>query len=139
MATAKAVFLDTGPLVAFFNRRDQWHSWAVEAFSEVEAPMKTCDAVLSEVLFLTKNNPLVLDAIAGMIRDGVLSVEPVLSEDPLQVLFQVKKYADLPGSLADLSLVWMCQETGGYILTLDSDFHIYRDRGGKKPELRTPY
>ncbi len=135
----RAVFLDTGPLVAFFNRRDQWHEWAVNAFAEAEAPFKTCDAVLSEVLFLTKNNPLVLEALSGMIRDQILSVEPVLSEEPLDVLVQVRKYTDLPGSLADLSLVWLCQQYGGTILTLDSDFYIYRDSGGKKPNVNMPF
>jgi len=139
---AAAVFLDTGPLVAFFNRRDQYHGWAFEAFSNITAPMVTCEAVLSETLFITKNNPVVVDALMGMMRDGLIVVKPVFNSDSYEVLQQVLKYADLPGSLADLSLVYLFQQAQtkvGHILTTDSNFTIYRASNGNGLKLKTPY
>ena len=48
----RQVVLDTGPLVAFLNRRDRHHGWATGQLAEVEAPLLTCEAVLSEACFL---------------------------------------------------------------------------------------
>lgn len=43
-----SVLLETGPLVAFFDRRDQYHDWAKARFDEIQAPLLTCEAVLTE-------------------------------------------------------------------------------------------
>jgi|GEM_PF-999062 predicted nucleic acid-binding protein len=48
---AVELITDTGPLVAFFNRGDQYHSWAKEQFDRIFSPLITCEAVLSEVIF----------------------------------------------------------------------------------------
>ena len=42
---------DTGFLVAFANRADQHHSWAVELSRGVSEPLLTCEAVLAETGF----------------------------------------------------------------------------------------
>jgi len=39
---------DTGFLVAFANRKDQHHEWAVDVASRIEKTLLTCDAVLEE-------------------------------------------------------------------------------------------
>ena len=48
--------LDTGPIVAYLYSRDTYHDWAVEAFSEVQPPVITCEAVLTEACFLIERN-----------------------------------------------------------------------------------
>lgn len=136
---ALAAFLDTGPLVAFFNKRDYWHNWAVAAISTRSKPLITCDSVLSETLFLVKNNPAVVRALKSMMDEGILDVRPVLSEKSNTVLDDVLRYCDLPGSLADLSLIYLYQqESNGIIITLDSDFRVYSDRKGKPIKLVIP-
>jgi predicted nucleic acid-binding protein len=42
------VLLDTGPIVALLNRRDQYHDWARSAAGQLDAPLHTCEAVLAE-------------------------------------------------------------------------------------------
>ena len=42
---------DTGFLVAFANRHDQHHDWAVSVASRVTEPLLTCEAVLAEAAF----------------------------------------------------------------------------------------
>ena len=40
---------DTGFLVAFGNRKDHHHAWAVEIAERITEPLLTCDAVLAEM------------------------------------------------------------------------------------------
>lgn len=49
------VLLDTGPLVAFINRREQLHNWATEEWGKIEQPLLTCEAVLTEACFLLQD------------------------------------------------------------------------------------
>jgi predicted nucleic acid-binding protein len=51
------IVVDTGPIVALINPRDQHHQWARRAIRQINEPMLTCDAVLSEVLFLVSGAP----------------------------------------------------------------------------------
>jgi hypothetical protein len=44
----KKVLLDTGVLVAFINRREKLHSWAVEQWKMIEPPLLTCEAVITD-------------------------------------------------------------------------------------------
>ncbi len=46
------VIVDTGPLVAYFNRRDRWHGWAVDQMSALSPPLVTCEPVITEACFL---------------------------------------------------------------------------------------
>ena len=39
---ARRCFIDAGPLVAFFIRRDQHHAWAVSHFKAQATPFATC-------------------------------------------------------------------------------------------------
>jgi predicted nucleic acid-binding protein len=41
---------DTGPLVAYLNRHDPHHAWAVAVMKQVRPPMLTCEAVLTEAV-----------------------------------------------------------------------------------------
>ena len=43
-----SVIVDTGPLVAYLVKGDQFHRWAVEKFDELDAPFVTCEPVLTE-------------------------------------------------------------------------------------------
>jgi predicted nucleic acid-binding protein len=42
---------DTGFLVAFANRRDRYHEWAIEVAGRISEPLLTCEAVLAETAF----------------------------------------------------------------------------------------
>ena len=39
---------ETGFLVAFANRKDRHHDWALELASRIDRALLTCDAVLAE-------------------------------------------------------------------------------------------
>lgn len=122
-----SVIVDTGPLVALINRRERHHVWASEVLDTVEPPVFTCDPVLSEACFLLQNVDGGSDAVLELVTRGIVRSDfHVMAEiDSLRAL--VKKFASVPMSLADACLVRMTElDQKSVVLTLDSDFGIYR-------------
>jgi predicted nucleic acid-binding protein len=92
---------DTGFVVAFLNRRDAHHAWAVELASHVSAPLLTCDAVLAEASFQVQNSALVL----GLVQDGLLLPAFNVAEHTERLAQLAKRFADRTPDLADLCLI----------------------------------
>jgi len=40
--------VDTGPLVGWINRGDQWHNWSVSTLQALQPPLVTCESVIAE-------------------------------------------------------------------------------------------
>jgi uncharacterized protein len=134
-----AVIVDTGPLVALVNRRDRAHPWVKETLAALAPPLLTCEAVVSEACFLLRNTHRGSDAILGLCEDGIVQVEASLSAEPHRVRALMLRYAEVPMSLADACLVWLSERHGkSRILTLDSDFRVYRRNGRQMIPLLTP-
>ena len=125
-----AALLDTGPLVAFLNRRDRFHAWAVAQLDEIEPPLLTCEPVLSEACFLLRHDPAGPAAVLDLVHDDLLRVGLHVPNEIVALQRLVRKYAELPISLADACLIRMAEmNSGSVLLTLDSDFKIYRMHG----------
>lgn len=99
----------------------------------------TCEAVIAETLFLTRNAPKAVDAISGMINDEIMKVKSVLDHSHSQVFILMGKYQDQKTSLADMCLLSLYNEKKSPIFTIDSDFLVYRDADGKPLNLISPY
>jgi predicted nucleic acid-binding protein len=133
------VLLDTGPLVAFLNRRDQHHQWAMSQWREIAPPLLTNESVLSESIFLIEqaggHSDMVLDLVARQIVHPAFS----LSDHVEEVRKLLRKYRHVPMSLADSCLVRMSEVMScGTIFTLDGDFRVYRRHGRKSIPLLRP-
>ena len=123
----KNVILDTGPLVALLNRRDRHHHWAKDQWAEIDPPLLTCEAVLAEACFLVQPFAAGPTAVLEMVRRSVLDLSFSLAEDASAVSRLLKKYQEVPMSLADGCLVRMAERhPESVVFTLDSDFKIYR-------------
>ena len=123
----KNVILDTGPLVALLNRRDRHHHWAKDQWAEIDPPLLTCEAVLAEACFLVQPFAGGKTAVLEMVRRSVLDVSFGLAEETAAVSQMLKKYQDVPMSLADGCLVRMAERhSKSVVFTLDSDFKTYR-------------
>jgi uncharacterized protein len=135
-----AVLVDAGPLVALLDGRDRYHGWAVEQLSRLRPPFRTCEAVIAEAFHLLRRLPDARTAILEMANEGVLTTPFRLSDQPREVLALVRRYANVPMSLADACLVRMSELVAdSTVLTLDSDFRIYRrNRRDKIPLLIPP-
>jgi uncharacterized protein len=123
------VLVDTGPLVALFDRNDTYHDWASEQWAQITPPLLTCEAVLSEACFLLQNcdsGPAVLEAV----RRGAIQIAVQLGDHIDRVSQLMAKYAQVPMSLADACLVCLAElYPGSTVFTIDQDFHIYRKHG----------
>jgi uncharacterized protein len=125
-----AAIVDTGPLVAFFDRAERHHTWVAQRFEELDPPLLICEPVLAEAMYLLARHPKAQDAVLELIENGALNVAFRVDEhvDALRKL--LRKYEGTPMSLADACIVRMSEIHNRHaILTLDSDFLVYRRHG----------
>ncbi len=135
----KTVIVDTGPLVAFVNRRDRHHRWAKAELGSQRPPLHTCESVLSEVSFLLARSGIDARAPVQMVERGLLDASFRLDSEAPRIAELMGRYSDVPMSLADASLVRLSElHADCVVLTLDSDFHIYRRHGRRRIPTRSP-
>ena len=114
---------DTGFIVAFKNRTDQYHAWAVDLARNLDEPLLTCESVLSETAFHLGSSEAVLTLVAS----GMLQLAFDCSENVEQVRDLARRYADQNPDLADLCLIRMSELYPRHtIVTVDDDFRVYR-------------
>jgi predicted nucleic acid-binding protein len=115
---------DTGFLVAFANRHDQHHEWAVSVASQVAEPLLTCEAVLAEAAFHLQS----VSTVLAMVRDGLVEVANDCREHWPQLEGLATRYADRNPDLADLCLVRLSELHPRHsVVTIDrADFKVYR-------------
>lgn len=119
--------VDTGPLVALLNRRDRHHAWVREVLDTVEPPVFTCEAVVSEAHFLLSRISGGSDAVLELLASHVIDIDFQLANELVAVRALMQRFASVPISLADACLVRMSElDPTSVILTLDSDFRVYR-------------
>lgn len=134
-----SVVVDTGPLVALMDRRERHHHWAVRQLETQPLPWITCEAVLTEALFLLRARADIQDRVLECVADGVLSVPFSLAAELETVRCLRKKFGNVPMSLADGCLVRLSELMPRCsVLTLDADFHIYRRNGDEPVALLHP-
>jgi predicted nucleic acid-binding protein len=122
--------IDTGPLVAFFDRSERHHAWAVRSIEELEAPLLVCEPVLTEAIYLLARFSRAQDALFELLQNGALRVAFRIEEHVDAVRRLLQKYRDTPMSLADACVVRMAEIHDRHdVLTLDSDFSVYRKHG----------
>lgn len=122
--------VDTGPLVAFLDRAEQNHRWVAQRFEELDAPLLVCEPVLAEAMYLLARYPRAQDALLEFIDNGVLSVAFRVDEHVAALRKLLQKYKHTPMSLADACIVCMSEIHDRHaVLTLDSDFLVYRKHG----------
>ncbi len=130
MPVGPTVIADAGPIVAWLNRADAHHQWARAQFERLRPPLVTCEAVLTEASFLVEYAGGDPASIALLTARGVFKLSPVLAEEPEAVAALMRRYRNVPMSLADACLVRLSEiAQGPMVFTLDADFRIYRRRG----------
>jgi uncharacterized protein len=128
---------DTGFLVAFANRNDQHHDWALGVAQTVTEPLLTCDAVLAETTFHLGDAGLVLE----FVRTGLVTPGFVLADHLPRIAELARRYSDRRPDLADLCLIRLSELNPKHlVVTTDlSDFRVYRrNRRESIPLLHPP-
>ncbi len=115
---------DTGFVVAFGNRRDRYHGWALEIARRVTEPLLTCEAVLAESAFHLGSANLVLE----FVQDGLLRPAFIAADHIPRLQELAARYADRSPDFADLCLIRMSELHRKHpVITTDAnDFKVYR-------------
>ena len=134
------VIVDTGPLVALLVARDRHHGWATAVLEDIEPPLLTCEAVLSEACFLVRSLVGGPEAVLGLVARKIVAIGFELAPEIERVRRLMQRYASVPMSLADACLVRMAEMHGSSrVLTLDSDFRVYRRNARQTLALISPW
>jgi predicted nucleic acid-binding protein len=113
--------------VALLDRSEQHHPECVEVVSAVEAPLITCDAVIAESCYLLREIRGAAEAVLENVDRGIFQIPYRLAGNAGGVMKLMRKYADTPMDFADACLVDMASDfQTGRVLTLDTDFRVYR-------------
>jgi len=126
------VIIDTGPLVAALNSRDNYYHWVVAQLKTLHSPLLTCEAVISETGFLSGHHLNKVNAIFEWLSNGSLVMAFQFKEERTAIHQLMVKYSNIPMSFADACLVRMTElYPQSVVLTLDRDFLIYRKHGNQ--------
>jgi predicted nucleic acid-binding protein len=115
---------DTGFLVAFGNRKDQHHGWALALAERVTEPLLSCEAVLAEAAFHLRSSTLVLAFVStGLVRPAF-----ALDEHASRLSELAGRYRDRNPDLADLCVIRLSELYPKHpVITTDvEDFRVYR-------------
>ena len=115
---------DAGFLVAFANRNDRFHGWALSVAAGVTEPLLTCEPVLAETAFHLQSVQVAL----SMIRTGLIELAFDCNDHLTQLGTLAQRYGDRKPDLADLCLVRMSELHPRHsVITTDRrDFRVYR-------------
>ena len=92
----------------------------------------TCEAVVAETCFLMARSKLDASTALALIKRGVVQKGMALTQQLVPVSALYQRYGNVPASLADACLVRMSKlYEPCHVLTLDSEFHIFRRHGRK--------
>jgi predicted nucleic acid-binding protein len=122
------ILIDTGRIVAFFDKDDRYHSLCVEILKEIKEPLITTWPVLTECFYLLNFSWEIQDSLWLFTQRGGVEISPLEKDFLVRCRELMRQYRDLPMDLADATLVALADILGiSKIFTLDhKDFSIYR-------------
>jgi len=94
--------------------------------------MLTCEPVLTEAGFLLAREGRYTDVLFTLLERGTIRIAINIQEEQADVRALMHRYRNRPMSLADACMVRLSElHIHSELLTLDSDFLVYRRHGNK--------
>ncbi len=119
--------IDSGPLIALFDRSDRYHNVVLDFLKVFEGELVTTWSVITEVSHMLDFNLKVQIDFLKWIELGGITVYSISQDEISQIRVMMEKYIDIPMDLADASLMYIANsEKISTIVSIDSDFDIYR-------------
>lgn len=117
---------DTGPLVAYLNRNDPYHAWAVALMRQVRSPMLTTEPVLTEAAYFLRADHVDVDPLFQLLERDAIRLDLQIAAHWPRLRTLMARYDQM--DLADASVVVMSeQHRRSQVLTVDrTAFTIYR-------------
>jgi len=127
--------------VAFINRHEKHHAWALDVFARLSPPLLTCEAVFSEATYLLRRSPGASVSVLELAQRHLVRPSFRLDEEAMAVKTLMARYRDVQMDLADACLVRLAEIHSDCVLvTVDSEFRdVYRRHGRQMiPTLMPP-
>jgi len=117
---------DTGPLVAYLNRNDPHHAWAVAIMKQLAPPLLTCEPVLTEAIYFLREDRLDVGPLFALMERDALRIDFALASHWPRVRTLMSRYERM--DVADAAVVVMTElHSRCQVLTIDrTDFSVYR-------------
>jgi len=127
------ILIDSGPLIALFHSGDNRHKKIMDFLAKKKYLFISTLVVFTEVsCFLSADVKVQRDFFNWVMYKGVI-ISDINQHDIPRLIELTEKYSDLPMDFADATLVITAEKTGiRQIISLDSDFEIYRLPGREK-------
>jgi len=128
----RRILIDSGPLIALFDRDDKYHLASVEFIRNNESELITTIASMTEILHLLDFSRDAQIDFLSWVNAGAVNIEQITSDDLARIRELTIKYSDLPMDFADACLVFLGEKLNiSSIATIDRDFDVYRLKGKK--------
>lgn len=127
------VLIDAGPIIALFDKDDQYHAAVLRFIQADQYQFITTLAVLTEVSHMLDFSVDAQISFMQWVANKGVIIHPFEQSDIHAVIALSSKYRDIPMDFSDATLVIAAEQTGiRKIISLDSDFDIYRLPGKVK-------
>lgn len=124
--------IDSGPLIALFNSSDKFHFPVREFLQSFSGKLYTTWPVITEALHLLSYSIQAQANLLEWIERGGLQMENLDISDVRYIKDRMVKYSDIPMDMADASVMCIAEKNKiTRIISIDSDFSIYRTLNGK--------
>lgn len=121
------VLIDTGPLIALFDKDDKYHLSVIDFIKDGNYRFVSTIAVLTEVMYMLDFNIKVQISFLEWVMKKGLIIHDINKNTIKRISELINKYSDRPMDFADATLVAAAEERGiNRIISIDSDFDIYR-------------
>ena len=135
---SEALLIDTGPLIALYNRQDPQHQVCRDLMELIPyGKAYTCWPVITEAAYMLRKRPPQRDDLLQSVIAGDLVLQSMRARDLKSVQNILKKYHDQQIDLADACLLHLAdREEIGDVFTLDRrHFGIFRRVNGASLRL----
>ncbi len=131
--------MDSGPLVAWFSKRDGHHEWAARIMDDLPSGALICEAVLAEVCHLVAKDGVAAASVLKLVEQNDLLLVSLIGQiSAIRALMD--QYKDAPMDFADACVVRMTElNPGSAVCTTDSHFRFFRKSSGEVIALLAPF
>jgi len=121
------VLIDAGPLIALFDKDDNYHKKIIEFIRDKRFRFITTTAVITEVSHMLDFSVQAQTMFFEWIQNEGVILKEIQQKDLSRIIELINKYSDRPMDFADATLVITAEKIGiKEIISIDSDFDIYR-------------
>lgn len=125
---AKGLLIDSGPLVALLNERDQYHTLCVNQAKTLRGNFYTAWPIVTEAAYLLKPYTGAVQKLLAWVRIGEIRLAPIDAVDVDGISRILLQYSDQNLDFADTTLMHLADRDGlTKVFTVDrKHFSVYR-------------